>query len=248
MATQSPRSNPANSILEAAIQLNNALANLTWPNSVQCVYNPLVYAWEPYRDYVQRYAASHKRVLFVGMNPGPWGMAQTGIPFGEVSAVRDWLGISTQVCQPAQIHPKRPITGFHCTRSEVSGRRLWQLFADRFGCAASFFENHFVLNYCPLAFMADSGANLTPDKFPSAIRAPLESACDTHLAQVINTLHPQWIIGVGAFASACASRVILNFNINARVGTILHPSPASPIANKLWPTKPIQQMQEMGLW
>ena len=34
-----------------------------------------------------------KRVVFLGMNPGPFGMAQVGVPFGEVAAVRDWLRI-----------------------------------------------------------------------------------------------------------------------------------------------------------
>jgi len=42
------------------------------------------------------------------MNPGPWGMAQTGVPFGEINAVKDWLGINAEVDKPQKQHPKRP--------------------------------------------------------------------------------------------------------------------------------------------
>ncbi len=39
----------------------------------------------------------------------------------------------------AHQHPKRPIEGFDCARSEVSGRRLWGWAALRFGSAETFF-------------------------------------------------------------------------------------------------------------
>ncbi len=64
------------------------------------------------------------------MNPGPWGMVQSGVPFGEVAAVRDWMKIKSSAKQPKSVHPKRPIEGLSCKRSEVSGRRLWGLFAN----------------------------------------------------------------------------------------------------------------------
>ena len=38
-------------------------------------------------------APGRKEAVFLGMNPGLWGMAQTGVPFGTVSLVRDWMGI-----------------------------------------------------------------------------------------------------------------------------------------------------------
>src|SRR5689334_22585808 len=79
--------------------------------AVCCVYNPLEYAWPAHELYLEKYAAAPKQVLFLGMNPGPFGMAQTGIPFGEVAAVRDWLKIQTPVKKPAREHPKRPVEG-----------------------------------------------------------------------------------------------------------------------------------------
>lgn len=248
MPSVSSNSSPAKCILSAGEKLSAQLTDLNWPDNVHSIYNPLIYAEASYRCYVQRYGNSPKTVLFLGMNPGPWGMAQTGIPFGEVPAVRDWLGIEEPVGQPQSVHPKRPVQGFACKRSEVSGRRLWNLFAERFGTAHHFFKDHFVLNYCPLAFMADSGANLTPDKFALTFRQPLETACDAHLMAVAKALQVKWIIGVGAFAAACALRATQDAHTPLNIGTILHPSPASPIANKEWPQKPIQQMIALGLW
>ena len=42
--------------------------------------------------------------------PGPFGMAQTGIPFGEIEHVRDWIGVSCAVDKPKNEHPKRLIS------------------------------------------------------------------------------------------------------------------------------------------
>ena len=133
-----------------------------------CVYNPLVYARRPHEAYLGRYAKQGVDTLLVGMNPGPWGMAQTGVPFGEVGLVREFLGIEERVGRPAVMHPKRPIEGFACTRSEVSGTRLWGWARDRYQSPDRFAERLFVVNYCPLVFMEESGSNRTPDKLPTS--------------------------------------------------------------------------------
>ncbi len=112
-------------LLAISDDLAAELRGLRFGPPVAHVYNPLEYAREPYRQYLSRYGLPPRQVVLVGMNPGPWGMAQTGVPFGEVRAVRDWMGIEAPVGQPGRVHPKRPINGFACTRSEVSGRRLW---------------------------------------------------------------------------------------------------------------------------
>ncbi|MBL8458810.1 MAG: single-stranded DNA-binding protein, partial [Zoogloea sp.] len=166
----------------AARTLSDTLDRLRFAPPVSHVYNPLTYAWAPNAVYLQRYGQGRKRVVFVGMNPGPFGMVQTGVPFGEIAAVRDWMGIEADVLQPAIENPKRPVEGFGCARSEVSGRRLWGLFAERYGTAEAFFAEHFVANYCPLAFF-EGGRNLTPDKLPADEQAPLLAACDAHLRE-----------------------------------------------------------------
>jgi single-strand selective monofunctional uracil DNA glycosylase len=198
--------------------------------------------------YLERYGQGQKRVVFLGMNPGPWGMAQTGVPFGEIPAVRDWMGIHAAVASPALEHPKRPILGFDCEQSEVSGRRLWGLMAQRFSTAAAFFSEHFVANYCPLVFMEASSKNFTPDKLPAAEAAAVEAACDEHLRAVVAALQPEWLIGVGGFAEAQALKQKQRHFPELNVGRILHPSPASPAANRDWAGTATKQMLAMQLW
>jgi len=231
----------------AARTLSEALRPLTFSEPVTHVYNPLDYAWAAQDQYLKRFGSKRKRVVLLGMNPGPWGMAQTGVPFGEIAAVRDWMGISAKVDKPANEHPKRPIVGFACDKSEVSGRRLWGLFAERFGKAENFFQGHFVANYCPLVFMIASGANFTPDKLPVAETAPLEAACDAHLRSVVAALQPEWLIGVGGFAEAQALKQQAHFP-GLKVGRVLHPSPASPAANRDWAGAATQQLTKLGVW
>jgi len=228
---------------------------------VAAVYNPLVYAARPYNLYLKLAAANSKKVIFLGMNPGPWGMAQTGVPFGEISAVRDWLGIEAPVDKPKKEHPKRPIEGFSCARSEVSGRRLWGLFSERFGTPENFFQEHFVGNYCPLVFMNSSGANITPDKLPAGEAAPLFELCDRALAETIELLKPQWVIGVGLFAKkridlvrqsyfngAAGQHAAGSNGLHFSTAQILHPSPANPKANSGWDKEVSRTLVELGIW
>jgi single-strand selective monofunctional uracil DNA glycosylase len=235
----------SDSILSAADELRNVLRPLAFAAPVTHVYNPLEYAWRAHSAYARRFANSRKRVLFLGMNPGPFGMAQTGVPFGEIPAVRDWMGISEPVERPAHEHPKRPVEGFACKRSEVSGRRLWGWARDTFGSAEDFFREHYVVNYCPLVWMSESGANLTPDKLPPAAMAPVHAACDAHLAKVIALLEPEWLVGVGGFAEERLRAVAGNGG--AKIARIPHPSPANPAANKDWAGAAMKAMREAGI-
>ncbi|MCP5049654.1 MAG: single-strand selective monofunctional uracil-DNA glycosylase [bacterium] len=236
----------ANELKQAAQELNKALKGLTFAPPVEVVYNPLEYASESHSLYLETYGNSTKKIIFMGMNPGPWGMAQTGVPFGEVEAVKGWLGIEARVGKPEPGHPKRPIEGFQCQRSEVSGRRLWGLFKERFGTAEQFFNDHFISNYCPLVFMEDSGRNRTPDKLKAGERQTLLAACDGHLRRVVKTLEPEWVIGVGRFARDRAGTALAGLDI--QIGTILHPSPASPAANRDWSGTATAQLKELGIW
>ena len=237
--------NGAEPLIAAARALSCAVGRLSFAPPVSHLYNPLEYAWAPHEIYLRRFGATPKKIIFIGMNPGPFGMVQCGIPFGEIAAARDWMGIEAPVDQPVIENPKRPIEGFACARSEVSGRRLWGLFQQRFGTAEAFFAEHFVANYCPLAFF-DHGRNLTPDKLPSAETTPLYAACDTHLRAVVAILKPDWVIGIGGFAEARAIEALKDSDV--RIGKVLHPSPASPAANRGWAEAATRQMVEQGLW
>ncbi len=235
----------ADRLIEATRKLRREVAEMTFGPPISHVYNPIDYAMRPHHAYLRRYATGSRRVLFLGMNPGPFGMAQTGVPFGEVEHVRNWLDIEAPVGQPPRVNPKRPIQGFACPRREVSGARLWGAIAGRFGTPKKFFARHFVANYCPLVFMEESGRNCTPDKLPRPEREPLFAACDRFLLRLVRVLESEWVIGVGGFAARQAEACLDGQGV--RVGQILHPSPANPRANRDWEGEVRDQLASLGL-
>ncbi len=238
------------SLVDISRQLARRVQRLGFARPVTHVYNPLLYARQSHELYLTRFGATPKQVLLVGMNPGPFGMAQTGVPFGDVGAVRDWLGIETAIGQPPSPHPKRPVLGFSCPRSEVSGSRLWGWVQARFGSPERFFEHWFVANYCPLVFLESTGRNRTPDKLPAAEREPLFAACDYALRRTVEFLEPQFVIGVGAFARDRARRALASVQVSegqVSVGVVLHPSPASPRANRGWAEQAEKDLQLAGV-
>ncbi|MGH8673126.1 MAG: uracil-DNA glycosylase family protein [Burkholderiales bacterium] len=233
------------SLVATSRRLSARVARLKFGPPVTHVYNPLEYARAPHEHYLERYGAAPKEVVLVGMNPGPFGMAQTGVPFGDVRMVRDWMGISARVMRPKDEHPKRPVLGFDCPRTEVSGTRLWGWARDRFGSPEAFFARFFVLNYCPLCFMEASGRNFTPDALPRAEREPLFEACDEALRKSVAVLRPQFVVGVGAFAAGRASSALAGSNLT--IGSILHPSPANPKANRGWARIAERELTGLGV-
>jgi len=247
----------AAALIRAARQLAAAVEPLRFGPPVAYVYNPLDYARKAHEKYLARFAppvgGSRSPVLYLGMNPGPWGMAQTGVPFGDVSCVRDWLGIQAEVGRPAREHPRRRVLGYAIARGEVSGRRLWSLMRERFGTPQRFAREHFVANYCPLMFLDAQGRNITPDRLPASERARLLALCDAHLLQVIEALRPRWAIGIGGFAER-RIRAVQADNAGRpavaalRVAGILHPSPASPQANRGWAREAAGRLESLGVW
>ena len=233
-------------VLTAARELSAEMDTLRFVPPVAFTYNPLNYAWAGHEAYIRRFATTPKQVLYLGMNPGPFGMAQTGVPFGEIPAVTLWMGITAAVGQPEKTHPKRPIQGFSCPRSEVSGRRLWGLFEQLYGTAERFFDQAYVANYCPLIWMSESGANIPPTQLPREQATRIDRACQRHLVRLIRALRPTCLIGVGAYALQqlqIAATAIPETTFT--LGSILHPSPASPISNKCWPDKPREQILDL---
>lgn len=237
--------NPYPRLTRACEALCAELAPLEFAPPVTHVYNPMIYARGAYFDYLRRYASTRKRVVYFGMNPGPFGMTQTGVPFGEVSMVRDFLGVQGRVGKPDHEHPKRPVEGFDCKRSEVSGARLWGAIQAKHPKPDTFFERALIINYCPLVFMEESGRNRTPDKLRPNERELLYEACDRHLRAVIDALQPQYVIGVGKFAETRARTALDGRPIT--IGTIPHPSPASPAANRGWAKQADAALEKLGV-
>jgi len=236
---------PARAILHAADTLSDALSRLRFKAPVTHVYAPLVYARKAHAQYVERYAQASCEVMLLGMNPGPFGMAQTGVPFGEVAHVGDWLGIDAPIGAPPTPHPKRPVLGLSCPRNEVSGARLWGWAKRRFQTPDRFFQRFFVANYCPLLFLEVSGRNRTPNKLPKAERQPLLAACDEALVRTVDALQPSLVVGVGVFAETQARRALAGSSV--RIGRILHPSPASPKANRGWAAQAEADLGALGV-
>ncbi len=233
-------------IQEATARLRERTAKLRFGGKVAYVYRPLEYAAALTGAYEARFGQGTKGTVFFGMNPGPFGMAQTGVPFGEVAFVRDWMKIDGFIVPPPPntVHPKRPILGLACTRSEVSGKRLWGAFATRHPKPETFFERAFVLNYCPLLFLAESGANLTPDKLTREERDAVETICDDYVRDAVAALAPSRLVGVGQYAEKRLRTVL---GESKKISSIPHPSPASPAANKDWAGLTRTALQNAGI-
>jgi single-strand selective monofunctional uracil DNA glycosylase len=235
----------ARRVAAAARDLAHEVAPLRFGPPVAFVYNPLDYARRAHERYVARYGATRKRVLFLGMNPGPFGMTQTGVPFGQVEFVRDWLGIREPVGRPPRLHPKRPVEGFDCLRSEVSGARVWGAIAAHWGEPERFFACHYITSYCPLLFLEASGRNRTPDRLPRREQQRLFAACDRHLLRLVEALEPEWVVGIGRFAAGRARATLGESGL--RLGCITHPSPANPRANRGWAGLVARELAALGL-
>jgi single-strand selective monofunctional uracil DNA glycosylase len=235
----------AKNLVAISRDLSRAISSLRFSAPVAYVYAPLEYARAPHESYLERFGGGKKEVLLLGMNPGPFGMAQTGVPFGDVGMVRAFLGIEGPVAKPEREHPERPVLGFSCARGEVSGKRLWGFAQGSFGTAERFFERFFVWNYCPLAFLEASGKNRTPDKLPKAEQATLFAACDAALVSIVGELGVSHVVGVGAFASGRAERALAGRGLT--IGTVLHPSPASPRANQGWERLAREDLGNIGI-
>lgn len=220
--------------------MNRAVAAATWLRDqsrrlepgepVKITYHPLVYAWDAHRAYLERYGEGRKKALLVGMNPGPWGMGQNGIPFGEKAFVGEWLGLQdTQIGRPPVEHPKRPVTGWACPRSEASGKRVWGFLKDLYGSPERALRDLLIVNHCPLLMYTEAGTNVTPDKLKRPDQEQVFAVCDEGLRRMIEVFRPEVLIGVGKYA---ASRCEIVAEGGLRVNQILHPSPASPLANR----------------
>lgn len=226
-------------------QLIEDLQPMRFQSPVTHVYNPLTYAWKPHATYLKRFGQEPREIVLLGMNPGPWGMAQTGVPFGDVVMVRDWMGITGPVGKPDVEHPQRPIMGFDCDKREVSGSRLWGWAKKTYGTPERFFQRFYVINYCPLCFMEESGKNFTPDKIRIAERRPLLEICDRAFRQMVEFLQPRYVLGVGGFAQKQAQSAVGDMNIV--IGGIPHPSPANPAANYGWAAQAEKAFAKYGI-
>ena len=141
-------------------QCTKKIPKLLKHKDVAHVTNPLDYAWELHEQFIRKWAGFGAKTLLLGMNPGPYGMAQTGVPFGATKMATDILRMEAVELQtPSGAHPKRPVQGLSMERQEVSGTRFWTFMVDHFGSIESTFSNIFVVNHCPLLILGETGRN-----------------------------------------------------------------------------------------
>ena len=211
------------------------------------IYNPLEYAWECHRQFLEKYVQQGAKSIFLGMNPGPFGMMQTGVPFGEINAVKQYLKINGNVEKPKKEHPSRPVEGLDVKRSEISGQRLWGLISNKYP-DADFADDIAMFNFCPLGFIdkGKTAKNITPDKLVKAERAVLENICMQYIRDVTDCIKPKYLVGVGKYAFEKLS--LLNTEGKYKVFSIIHPSPGNPLANNGWAEKTRITLMEKGLW
>lgn len=131
----------------------------------------------------------------------------------------------------------------------MSGERFWSLFEDLCDEPETFAKNCVVYNYCPLAFLGESGKNVTPVDMKKDIRTKLNDLCDKALMDMIELLETSVIIGIGRFAETRANAVLKE---NGRqngisVHFMTHPSPASPMANQGWSGLAKKQLEAIGV-
>ena len=238
--------NTVEALKQAARRLSSmcdeAIASMERAEAVTHATNPLDYAWAHHEQFIEQWGGLGATTLLLGMNPGPWGMAQTGVPFGATQVAKDFLNIQPRRLEtPANAHPKRPILGMDLERQEVSGTRLWNLMEELYGSPEATFADLFVVNHCPLLLLGERGQNITPDKVPKALIGPVLEACDDRLREVVDIMGITRIVGVGKYAEKRA-RLALNAGIkgpgkasdgrDVEITTCWHPSPASPLANR----------------
>ena len=223
-------------LIQAAARLRDDVdkigQNLIQDEKIDYVYNPLIYAWEPHKAFIELGGGKGAKTLLLGMNPGPHGMGQMGIPFSATTVVRDLLNIrDLEVKQPRNLHPKRPVTGLNWHKEEVSGTRLWNLLEEQYGDSEKIFSNVFVVNHCPLMlFNGERATNITPDKISGEYAKELIQRCDQHLKEVVKIMGIEKVIGIGKYAEKRAMEALKGMNIE--IVSCWHPSPASPLANR----------------
>lgn len=260
---------------------SDALDRLPLPAGVSHVYNPLAYMRRAHERYLERFvpcmyeqvaprtilttAPSPRPYLILGMNPGPWGMVQTGVPFGDVATARSLLLYDTPP-QPelerVSLHPNRPVQGFACTRREASGERLWgglsQVWA---GGPVDVLRDAFAMNYCPLAYFAgdEQGTNVTPDAFAKSgphrdreYAKALDALCGEYLGRVIEAMGTRVVLAVGRYAEfkarmAQAVLCVSSTRPKLQVVYLTHPSPLATRSAEQWAEMAQSTMKAAGV-
>jgi len=242
----------ADQILAASDRLSERLAALP-PVGDLVALDPTRYCRSAWAAYLQM-AARLGCVLVVGMNPGPHGMAQTGVPFTDPWIV-DELDLQAPRADvpPADIpavgswrHRSHRARGVLGSKREESAKRLWPLLreicapyaavgpsADKIAEATRRVCNEVLLvNALPICWLDPAGKNVSAEQVekraPAQVREGLRDLVNEWLQAVADILRPAAVIGVGRWAREFVTDLDVDHfvEIPFRDG-IKHPSPSA---------------------
>ncbi|XP_037927861.1 single-strand selective monofunctional uracil DNA glycosylase-like [Teleopsis dalmanni] len=181
-------------------ELNEKLRHYRAPiEDITHIYNPVEYAADLHCEYLRKYLDRPKRVVFLAVHPEQNGMAQTGVPFGNVSTVRDMMKLCGEVKQPNRLHPKHPVLGLNCHINEPSGVRFWGLMDKIAGSLDTFSEQCFVHTFCPLLFFNEYGRTIEPCVLPFEIKYPMRDLLVEALCKEMKLVQPEIIVVTGNY-------------------------------------------------
>jgi single-strand selective monofunctional uracil DNA glycosylase len=139
------------------------------------VLDPGRYGERWHHRFRRCYPVGPRPLLVFGLNPGPYGMAQTGVPFTDLKRLefhlprlwRELLAAREPVALPGLAPPSlRP---FLTRTFESSSVRVYKFLERAFGSAEQAFRRVAFVNPCPLLFIdRATGENRTPADLPRA--------------------------------------------------------------------------------
>jgi single-strand selective monofunctional uracil DNA glycosylase len=139
------------------------------------IWNPGLYAASWHALFRKEYPASAGCILVFGLNPGPYGMAQTGIPFTDLKRLREHLprlakGLERRGCSLAGVGlAPRSLRPYLSRTFESSAVRVYRFLSRGWGSAEDGWRSVVVANPCSLLFMDAAGENRTPADLVGAV-------------------------------------------------------------------------------
>ena len=123
------------------------------------VWNPQLYGLPLYRRFATEHLpTSRGAIVALGLNPGKYGMSQTGIPFTDVTrAARVGIAIEPPGLAPASLRPF--LKSYRVERSSAS---VYNLLDALWGGPAEGWRRLWAVAPCGLLFLEPDGTNVTP--------------------------------------------------------------------------------------